>query len=168
MLQRLKEAEMFKEWEQQEDQVCKLAFVVRFILCIPFQFHLEQAKLRSAIRIESGRGMYNRQLSSGDIKYVFSAKPIDVLAKYVNSSDSDVELQEPYQLLRVCACHYYCIDVPLSLPSQGLNRGDLEDLLEDIKVYIELENQQHLEYWKVVFVISTDSTIVTVLMTNRT
>lgn len=32
---------------------------------------------------------------------------------------------------------------------QGLNKSDLEDLLEDIKVYIELENQQHLEYWKV-------------------
>ena len=25
-----------------------------------------------------------------------------MLAKYVNSSDGDVELQEPYQLLRVC------------------------------------------------------------------
>ena len=39
------------------------------------------------------------------LEHVFSAKPIDMLAKYVNSSDSDVELQEPYQLLRVCACH---------------------------------------------------------------
>lgn len=104
MLQRLKEAEMFKEWEQQEDQ-----------------FHLEQAKLRSSIRIESGR-----------------AKPIDMLAKYINSSDSDVELQEPYQLLR------------------GLNRVDLEDLLEDIKVYIELENQQHLEYWKDMIIVCED------------
>ena len=96
VLQRLKEAEMSKEWEQQEKQ-----------------FHLEQAKLRSAIRIESGR-----------------AKLIDVLAKYINSDNSDIELQEPCQLLR------------------GLNRDDLEDLLEDIKVYIELENQQHLEYWR--------------------
>ena len=83
-------------------------------------------------------------------KVYFSAKPIDVLAKYVNSSDnSDVELQEPYQLLRVCIFVIISRGVSLSLPSQGLNRGDLEDLLEDIKVYIELENQQHLEYWKV-------------------
>ena len=29
------------------------------------------------------------------------AKPIDVLAKYVNASESDIEIQEPYQLLRV-------------------------------------------------------------------
>ncbi|XP_065911758.1 splicing factor Cactin-like isoform X2 [Dysidea avara] len=104
MLQRLKEAEMFKEWEQQEDH-----------------FHLEQAKLRSQIRIETGR-----------------AKPIDVLAKYVNSSDNDIEIQEPYQLLR------------------GLNRNDLEDLLEDIKVYIELENKQHLEYWKDMTIVCED------------
>jgi len=56
MLQRLKEAEMFKEWEQQEDQVCE--FNICFILHTLFQFHLEQAKLRSAIRIESGRGIH--------------------------------------------------------------------------------------------------------------
>jgi len=47
---------------------------------------LEQAQLRSKIRIESGR-----------------AKPIDLLAKYVNMSDEDmdIEVQEPYHLLRV-------------------------------------------------------------------
>ena len=66
MLQRLKEAEMFKEWEQQEDQVCE--FNMYLILHVPFQFHLEQAKLRSSIRIESGRGMYNRQPSCNDIR----------------------------------------------------------------------------------------------------
>ena len=58
MLQRLKEAEMFKEWEQQEDQVCKLNSCTMSQLHVQLQFHLEQAKLRSAIRIESGRGMY--------------------------------------------------------------------------------------------------------------
>ncbi|KAI9564741.1 hypothetical protein GHT06_008482 [Daphnia sinensis] len=63
-LQRTKEAEQFKEWQQSEDQ-----------------FHLEQAKLRSAIRIQDGR-----------------AKPVDVLAKYINSENDPeaVEMNEPY------------------------------------------------------------------------
>lgn len=40
LLQRNKEAAQFEEWERQEDQ-----------------FHLEQARLRSHIRIQDGRGM---------------------------------------------------------------------------------------------------------------
>lgn len=39
MLQRSKEAAQFEEWERQEDN-----------------FHLEQARLRSHIRIQDGRG----------------------------------------------------------------------------------------------------------------
>ena len=61
------------------------------------------------------------------------AKPIDVLAKYINSSeeDVDIEVQEPYFLL--------C----------GLNIVDLEDLLEDIKVYREMEMYANGEFWSV-------------------
>lgn len=40
LLQRNKEAAQFEEWERQEDQ-----------------FHLEQARLRSHIRIQDGRGI---------------------------------------------------------------------------------------------------------------
>lgn len=40
-LQRIKEAAQFEEWERQEDQ-----------------FHLEQARLRSQIRIQDGRGAF--------------------------------------------------------------------------------------------------------------
>ena len=59
----------YRVWEQQEDN-----------------FHLNQAKLRSTIRIEDGR-----------------AKPIDLLAKYVSAEDEDlsVELHEPYTYLNV-------------------------------------------------------------------
>lgn len=42
MLQRSKEAAQFEEWERQEDQ-----------------FHLEQARLRSQIRMQDGRGKKN-------------------------------------------------------------------------------------------------------------
>ena len=50
------------------------------------QFHLDQAKERSKIRIEDGR-----------------AKPIDLLAKYINAEDDDmsVEMHEPYTYLVV-------------------------------------------------------------------
>jgi len=80
-------------WEDQEDK-----------------FHLEQAKLRSSIRIHDSR-----------------AKPIDLLAQYASSAEegaqdlSGVEMHEPYTYLN------------------GLTMSDLEDLLEDIKVYMELE-----------------------------
>ena len=96
MLQREKEAEYFKCWGQQ---------VVTF--------HLEQAKLRSRIRIADGR-----------------AKPIDLLSKYIADQDegaqnmanggdisSAIEVMEPTQFL------------------VGLSIEDLEDLLVDIKVY---------------------------------
>lgn len=43
--------------------------------------------------------------------------------------------------------HVHNITFPSSL--QGLNVVDLEDLLEDIKVYCELEKDTHLDYWKV-------------------
>ena len=62
------------------------------------------------------------------------AKPIDVLAKYISSTeeeDLDIEVQEPYLLL--------C----------GLNIVDLEDLLEDIKVYREIEMNVNNEFWSV-------------------
>ncbi|XP_013789057.2 cactin-like [Limulus polyphemus] len=97
-LQREKEAAQFKEWEKQEDI-----------------FHLQQAKLRSKIRIHDGR-----------------AKPIDLLARYISAEEEDftVEMHEPYVYLN------------------GLKLGDLEDLQEDIKVYMELENGKNLDYWR--------------------
>ena len=57
------------------------------IFFFAFQFHLQQAKMRSKIRIEDGR-----------------AKPIDLLAKYISAEDDDlaaVEMHEPYTYLNV-------------------------------------------------------------------
>ncbi|XP_078377222.1 splicing factor Cactin-like isoform X2 [Oculina patagonica] len=105
-LQREKEANSFKEWEEQEDK-----------------FHLEQAKLRSKIRIQDGR-----------------AKPIDLLAQYVSTDDNDLEIQmhEPYTIL------------------VGLTIDDLEDLLVDIKVYMELEEGKNAEFWKDMTIVCRD------------
>ncbi|KAL3227880.1 hypothetical protein MRX96_003831 [Rhipicephalus microplus] len=97
-IQRDKEAAQFQEWEKQEDN-----------------FHLQQAILRSKIRIEDGR-----------------AKPIDLLARYISAEGEDfgVDMLEPYIYLN------------------GLTMEDLEDLQEDIKVYMELENSRNLSYWR--------------------
>ncbi|CAB0008248.1 unnamed protein product [Nesidiocoris tenuis] len=104
--QREKEAAQFESWATQEDE-----------------FHLEQARLRSKIRISDGR-----------------AKPIDLLAKYINSDEEvdAVEMTEPYTYLN------------------GLSIKDLEDLLEDIKVYIKLEHGKNLDYWNDITVIVDD------------
>ncbi|XP_054837588.1 splicing factor Cactin [Eublepharis macularius] len=106
MLQREKEAEHFKTWEEQEDN-----------------FHLQQAKLRSKIRIRDGR-----------------AKPIDLLAKYISAEDDDlaVEMHEPYTFLN------------------GLTVSDMEDLLEDIQVYMELEQGKNVDFWRDMTVITED------------
>ncbi|XP_029202325.2 splicing factor Cactin-like [Acropora muricata] len=106
LLQREKEANSFKEWADQEDK-----------------FHLEQAKLRSKIRIQDGR-----------------AKPIDLLAQYVSVEDDDLEVQmhEPYKIL------------------VGLTIDDLEDLLVDIKVYMELEEGKNATFWKDITTVCND------------
>ncbi|XP_036874284.2 splicing factor Cactin [Manis javanica] len=106
MLQREKEAEHFKTWEEQEDN-----------------FHLQQAKLRSKIRIRDGR-----------------AKPIDLLAKYISAEDDDlaVEMHEPYTFLN------------------GLTVADMEDLLEDIQVYMELEQGKNVDFWRDMTTITED------------
>ncbi|XP_043909800.1 cactin [Protopterus annectens] len=106
MLQREKEAEHFKTWEEQEDN-----------------FHLQQAKLRSKIRIRDGR-----------------AKPIDLLAKYISAEDDDlaVEMHEPYTFLN------------------GLTVHDLDDLLEDIRIYMELEQGKNADFWRDMTIITED------------
>jgi hypothetical protein len=95
-------------------------------------FHYNQVRLRSKIRIADGR-----------------AKPIDLLAHYINEDDDElaVEMIEPSTYLN------------------GLTIRDLEDLLADIKVYTELEQQQNSgatanyydeEYWQDITAITED------------
>lgn len=107
-MQRTKEATQFEEWQKQEEN-----------------FHLEQARLRSKIRIQDGR-----------------AKPIDLLAQYINDQnlEESIEMQmhEPYQYI------------------SGLSIDDLEDLLVDIKVYNELEKNENSDYWLDLTVIVDD------------
>ena len=107
LVQREREVEHFKAWESQEDT-----------------FHLEQAKLRSRIRINDNR-----------------AKPIDLLAKYAICAEEgaeDLEMCEPYTYLN------------------GLTMVDLENLLEDINVYISLEQDKNTDFWLDMTVITQD------------
>lgn len=103
MMQRHREAAQFDEWERQEDQ-----------------FHLEQARLRSKIRIQDGR-----------------AKPIDLLAQYISYDQQQENLEETIEMQ---------MHEPYTYLS-GLGLRDLEDLLVDIRVYQELEKDHYTDYW---------------------
>ncbi|XP_046864874.1 cactin-like isoform X2 [Xenia sp. Carnegie-2017] len=98
LMQREKEGAYYKEWEKQEDM-----------------FHIEQARMRSKIRIRDGR-----------------AKPIDLLAQYINPNEDNLEYQmhEPYSVL------------------VGLSLDDLGDLIEDMKLYLEIDETKNHQFWK--------------------
>ncbi|XP_074927455.1 splicing factor Cactin [Chelonoidis abingdonii] len=68
------------------------------------------------------------------------AKPIDLLAKYISAEDDDlaVEMHEPYTFLN------------------GLTVSDMEDLLEDIQVYMELEQGKNVDFWRDMTIITED------------
>ncbi|XP_056337568.1 splicing factor Cactin isoform X1 [Danio aesculapii] len=68
------------------------------------------------------------------------AKPIDLLAKYISAEDDDlsVEMHEPYTFLN------------------GLTVTDMDDLLEDIKVYMELECGKNVDFWRDMTTITED------------
>ncbi|XP_053343116.1 splicing factor Cactin isoform X1 [Clarias gariepinus] len=68
------------------------------------------------------------------------AKPIDLLAKYISAEDDDlsVEMHEPYTFLN------------------GLTVTDMDDLLEDIKVYMELEQGKNVDFWRDMTIITED------------
>ncbi|XP_024246863.1 cactin-like [Oncorhynchus tshawytscha] len=68
------------------------------------------------------------------------AKPIDLLAKYISAEDDDlaVEMHEPYTFLN------------------GLTVTDMDDLLEDIKVYMELEQGKNVDFWRDMTTITED------------
>lgn len=63
-----------------------------------------------------------------------------MLAKYISAEEEvdAVEMHEPYTYLN------------------GLQIKDLEDLIEDIKVYQELEHSRNLDYWNDITVIVED------------
>lgn len=64
----------------------------------------------------------------------------DLLAKYISAEEEvdSVEMHEPYTYLN------------------GLHTKDLEDLVEDIKVYKELERGKNLDYWNDITIIVED------------
>lgn len=105
--QRGKEAAQLEQWHQQEDQ-----------------FHLEQARLRSRIRIQDGR-----------------AKPIDLLAKYIGAEDEvdAVEMHEPYTYLRglqIKDLEDLIVDIKVY---KELERGKNLDYWNDITIIVEDE-----------------------------
>jgi|ERR1719419_469303 len=110
---RKRENDKFASWQRDEDK-----------------FHLQQARLRSQIRISDGR-----------------AKPIDLLAKYIAQHGAEeldeeamdtVEMHEPYTYLN------------------GLALEDLEDLLVDIEVYVKIDLNKNKDFWSDIVTIVQD------------
>lgn len=148
-IQREKEADQFREFAQQEDY-----------------FHLKQAKLRSKLRIKDNR-----------------AKPIDLLAQYIGvfgddtlcmledfqedaEADGDEEKQKRFQARRdeeeeELEDRIRLLSGRLDQPYNNLNGlriRDLEDLIEDIHVYMEHDSDTKINanYWQDLLVISED------------
>lgn len=125
-VQREKEMSTFQEWERQEDM-----------------FHLKQAKLRSRIRLRDGR-----------------EKPIDIIARYIdafgerdperedNITEEEREDEEAFLMSAHIQEPYKCLN--------GLRKSDLEDLQEDIKVYMELDKERNAAFWRDLQVIVDD------------
>lgn len=127
--QREKELAQFQEWEKQEDG-----------------FHLRQAKLRSKLRIKDGR-----------------AKPIDKIARYfdVHADKNDAEREEEERDKEEDDEDAYNFYAPIELREpyknlNGLRTSDLEDLLEDIKVYMTLDRPANVRHWKDMLTIVED------------
>ncbi|CAG4948098.1 unnamed protein product [Colias eurytheme] len=92
----------------------------------------EAAQFHSWARQEDAFHLHQARLRSQIRIRDGRAKPIDLLAWYVSSEQcvDALEMHEPYTYLN------------------GLQANDLEDLLEDIKVYKELEREEQLSYWE--------------------
>ncbi|CAD7086364.1 unnamed protein product [Hermetia illucens] len=112
LMQRSKEAAQFEEWERQEDR-----------------FHLEQARLRSKIRIQDGR-----------------AKPIDLLAQYISNSnlEESIEMQmhEPYTFLNGLSLQDLedlLVDINVYIE---LEKGNNSEFWEDMTVIVQDELQK--------------------------
>lgn len=104
-------------------------------------FHLKQAWLRSKIRLKEGRG-----------------KPIDLLAQYYEAFNEADEEDLPksekdhYEQMKYLESH---ISEPYN-HLNGLRKRDLEDLIEDIQVYMQLCKNRDLTFWQELLVISND------------
>jgi hypothetical protein len=105
--QRAKEAAQFHEWEAQEEN-----------------FHLEQARLRSKIRIQNGR-----------------AKPIDLLAQYISdlNLEESIEMQmhEPYAYIQGLSAddlEDLLVDIKVY---NDLESGSNNDFWNDIMIIVD-------------------------------
>lgn len=104
-------------------------------------FHLKQAKLRSKLRIKERR-----------------AKPIDILARYFDVFGEKDEVEEKVEEKDMEEEDYY-VTAGFKEPYKclnGLRLSELEDLLADIKVFMELDTRKNLIYWQDMQIIVED------------
>jgi Conserved mid region of cactin len=129
---RLREQQQYGDWQRKEEE-----------------FHLEQAKTRSKIRLVEGRqrpvDLVAKNLlifgddaptagGGGSVRYI-SGKELD-------TSNLEMELREPYKLC------------------EGLTLSELEELERDVRAYQSMEDVQttpmHTAFWAALGVVCTD------------
>ncbi|KAH0905501.1 hypothetical protein HID58_037328 [Brassica napus] len=111
----------FQDWEKKEEE-----------------FHFDQSKVRSEIRLREGR-----------------LKPIDVLCKHLDGSDDmDIELSEPYMVFKVFT-KMLLDGKTISCLSMGLSVKDMEELRDDIKMYLDSDRATptRVQYWEALIVV---------------
>ena len=101
------ETEWYRSWEDQEEH-----------------FFLQQARLRTEIRLQQSRG-----------------KPIDFLAKYTEH----LKQYRSSQLSGTCSSNSICLDPEKQVDS--LDRPTLEDLSVDVDTYKRIHGMEHQEFW---------------------
>ncbi|CAJ0960248.1 unnamed protein product, partial [Mesorhabditis belari] len=114
MIKRDQEKAMYGDWDKTEAD-----------------FQLQQAKVRSQLRIEQNR-----------------AKPIDLLIRYIDykdeptevdkTGDKEFELEDPFKYIR------------------NLTIDDYEDLFEDIKVCRKIDGIKNADFWEDIITIASD------------
>ncbi|KAL6141867.1 hypothetical protein ACLB2K_060153 [Fragaria x ananassa] len=120
----------FQDWEKKEEE-----------------FHFDQSKMRSEIRLREGR-----------------IKPIDVLSKHLDGSDDlDIEINEPYMVFKFVGKVLFGGRFELGDPSRefcssqgkGLTVKEMEELRDDIKMHLGLDRSTptHIEYWEALLVV---------------
>ncbi|KAH9624041.1 hypothetical protein KSS87_008963 [Heliosperma pusillum] len=102
------------------------------------EFHFDQSKVRSKIRLREGR-----------------MKPIDVLTTYLDETDEfDVELDEPYMVFKNESLGSE-LSSKRHASDEGLTVKEMEELHDDIKLHLNLDRQTptHTSYWEGLMVV---------------
>ncbi|KAK4483685.1 hypothetical protein RD792_010886, partial [Penstemon davidsonii] len=136
----------FQDWEKKEEELLLLCFAKsNYLLTLVFfysQFHFDQSKIRSEIRLREGR-----------------IKPIDILTKHLDpSNDFGIEMNEPYMVFKVkflVFSNFLLFSIVVPSSANGLTAKEMKELHDDIKMHLDLDRATptHIRYWEALLVV---------------